>query len=236
MNSKNRILITGVMGRMGRELHCLLSNEKKLAYGGGIDSKTDKMIKLLFNDFSQVKGDQIDLVVDFSSPDFFDKTIAWCIAKRRPLVSGTTGLSQKQMKLISGAAENIPILWSSNMSIGVAVMNEMLQKFSSLQGYDFQIEEIHHNEKKDSPSGTAKTLQANLEKTLKKKLSPPISIRGGGVFGIHNIYSLGPEETILLQHTALNRTVFARGALRAAEFLLKQRKGLYTMADVIKQI
>src|SRR5690606_34787756 len=103
--------------------------------------------------------------------------------------------------------------WASNMSMGVNVLNQMLKSLKSINDYEFFIEETHHVHKKDSPSGTAITIQKHLEKAIKKKVKKVTSFREGEVFGQHKVIVKGPEETLLIQHDALNRTVFAKGAV-----------------------
>jgi 4-hydroxy-tetrahydrodipicolinate reductase len=178
----------------------------------------------------------VDVVVDFSMPDGFSKTLDWCLDKRKPLVSGTTGLSRAQIESMEAAAKDIPILWSANMSLGVHVLARALKSLQALKGWDFQIEETHHRFKKDKPSGTAIFLQNELEKIVGEGVVPrPLSIRGGGVIGIHRVDAMALEETLRFEHQAVSRSVFARGALTAASWLAK-RKGkanLYTIADVL---
>ena len=100
--------------------------------------------------------------------------------------------------------------------------------------FDFQIEELHHNRKKDNPSGTAITLQNELAAVTKTQPPKPIGIRGGGIFGVHKVWAMSDEEVLCFEHQALNRTVFARGAVRAAQWLVKKKKsGLYSMKEVL---
>lgn len=180
------------------------------------------------------KGLGVDIWIDFSSPEALKDTLKRAAANKKPVVCGTTGFGRKEKKLLAKYSHEIPILWSSNMSLGVAVLNEAIKVLSAISHFDFQIEEIHHSKKKDKPSGTAITLQENLEKAVGKKLPEALAIRGGGVFGVHKVYSMSDEEVLTFEHSALNRTVFARGAVRAAEWLIKQRKpGLYAMSDVL---
>lgn len=217
MKNKNlKILLIGGSGRMGRALHEVSA-----------DMKETSII-----DFKDSKKSKFDVAVDFSSPQGCLEALDFCIQKKIPFVSGTTGLSESEFKKIKKASQNIPILWSSNMSLGIVVLKKALQSLSAVADYDFQIEEVHHNKKKDKPSGTALTLQTALTKIVNKKLETPLSIRGGGVFGIHRVFAMGPEETLLFEHQALDRKVFARGALLAAKWLVNQRPGLYSMDDI----
>jgi 4-hydroxy-tetrahydrodipicolinate reductase len=119
------------------------------------------------------------------------------------------------------------------MSLGVAVLKKAIRLFTHLDDFDFQIEEFHHNKKKDRPSGTAIALQEELQKTIpKKKLPEPLVVRAGGIFGIHKVYAVSDEEMLCFEHQALNRRVFAKGAVRAGLWLSKQRPGSYELEDI----
>ncbi|MNT06765.1 4-hydroxy-tetrahydrodipicolinate reductase [compost metagenome] len=108
-----------------------------------------------------------------------------------------------------------------------------MKVFSAIQGFDYQIEEFHHNKKKDKPSGTAISLQENLEKAVGRKLPEPLAIRGGGIYGVHKIYAMSDEEVLMFEHSALNRAVFAKGAVEAAMFLAIQTPGLSAIRDAL---
>jgi 4-hydroxy-tetrahydrodipicolinate reductase len=175
----------------------------------------------------------VDAVIDFSLPALTMEVIEWCVKNRKPLVSGVTGIESDHKKALESAAATIPVLWAPNMSLGVAVLARMLSQLSHLEGFDFQIEELHHIKKKDKPSGTALFLQEKLTEAIGHEAPGPLAIRGGGIFGIHRVWAMGEEETITLEHTAMNRRVFARGALRATKWLLDKGPGLYRMDDVL---
>ncbi|MCB0361153.1 MAG: 4-hydroxy-tetrahydrodipicolinate reductase [Bdellovibrionales bacterium] len=225
---KIKVLVSGSQGRMGKEILSLLSKHKKLELGGQMDFKLPGV------DLSFLPpGSEIGVVVDFSSLEYFRKSLAWAVEKKVPFVSGTTGLSDKDREELSRSARMIPILWSGNMSLGLNVLLQLLGKVQALKSYDFQVEEFHHNKKIDSPSGTALMLQNQLEKTLERKLPEPLSGRGGGIFGIHKIWIMGEEETLVLEHTALNRRIFARGALSCASWLVDQSPGLYGIEHMV---
>jgi len=174
-----------------------------------------------------------EVVIDFSLPEMTAAVASWCADRKIPLVSGVTGISKDEKDSIAKAAKSIPVLWAPNMSLGVAVMVRMLREFSKLEGFQFQIEELHHIRKKDKPSGTALFLQDALTKAVGPDVPAPLAIRGGGIFGIHRAWAMGEEEMITVEHNAMNRRVFARGALRAAKWLLGQKAGLYVMDDVL---
>ncbi len=225
MSKKLKIGLLGAGGRMGLEIQNLILQSKdfELVYApSSKDVWNDKLAK------------NVEVWIDFTNADAFKGVLKKIEKYNRPLVSGTTGISASDKKVLNNLAKKIPVLWATNMSVGVAVLNEALKVFSEISDFDFQIEEIHHNRKKDAPSGTAITLKENLEKAIDKKIPDTLSIRGGGVFGVHKIYALSDEEVLTFEHSALNRTVFAKGALRAARWLAKNKKpGLYKISDAI---
>ncbi|MGE5086836.1 MAG: 4-hydroxy-tetrahydrodipicolinate reductase [Bacillota bacterium] len=222
---KLKVGLVGGNGRMGKEISGVIATNPNLDlfYSLGRDTKPDaKAIS------------QVDVWIDFSSPQALGGILKLAAKHKTPVVCGTTGFTAKEKNLLTKYSKHIPVLWSSNMSIGVAVLNEALRSLAAISHFDFQIEELHHNRKKDKPSGTAITLQENLEKVVAKKCPEPVAIRGGGIFGIHKVYSMSDEEVLTFEHTALNRTVFAKGAVQAAEWLAKQKKpGLYQIRDVL---
>ena len=222
---------------MGQEISRLLRDQDRLEASVGIDRhlKAEGFQKIL-PQLSEPGAEAADLWIDFSTASAFDEILDFCVRTKKPLVSGTTGLSDTQKQKLESAAREIPILWASNMSLGVAVLNEALKLFGKLKGFDFQIEEIHHNRKLDKPSGTAITLQETLKAAVKTSVPEPLAIRGGGVFGVHKAWAFSDEELLMFEHQALNRAVFARGALRAADWLSDRKAGLYRMQDVLSGI
>lgn len=223
------LAIYGATGRMGQEILKIVEHEK----GWGSVSAIAR------NGWDDVIAKDVDVVVDFSSPQGLMDAIDWCVKNKKALVSGTTGLSAKEREQMAAAAKKIPLLWSANMSLGVHVLARALKSLAPLENWDFQIDETHHRYKKDKPSGTAVFLQNELAKVLpKKQLPEPLSARLGGVVGIHRVSAASDEEVLVFEHQALSRTVFARGALTAAAWLAK-RKGkakLYQMPDVIADL
>ena len=222
-----KIALVGARGRMGVEI-------QKLAGASGIqiESTIDSV-----RDWKNVVPKNVDLVMDFSSPQGLSEAMRWCVAHGKPLVSGSTGLTAKEHREIKASAKKIAILYSGNMSLGVAVFSLMIRSLEAIRDWDFQIEEAHHNKKKDRPSGTALLLQDKLIHVVGRKVPDPQSIRGGGVPGIHTLWAMGPEETLVVQHTAFNRQVFARGALKAALWLFdKKQAGLYDLSDLYIKI
>jgi len=173
-----------------------------------------------------------DVVVDFSLPEAFDGLLAHCVAHGVPLVSGTTGLSSSQTGALEAAAARIPVLWSSNFSLGVAVLADLVERASrALPGWDCDIVEQHHTRKLDAPSGTALTLgEAAGRGGAEARFA---SIRAGDIVGEHTVQFATLGERIELVHRATNRDIFARGALHAAAWLARQAPGRYRIADML---
>ncbi len=195
-----------------------------------------------------------DVVIDFSQPVAADKTIDYCAENGAALVLGTTGLSDGQREKIKIASEKIPAIYATNMSVGMNVLFALVGKVASMLGdeYDMEIVEQHHRFKKDAPSGSALTLAKNICKATGKKfpdcLTPGRSgkdalrqkgtigihaIRAGDITGFHSVIFGTLGEKITLNHTAHSRDTFARGALRAAQWLVGKEPTLYSMADVL---
>lgn len=220
---KLKVGIVGANGRMGQEIVKVLEA-----------SSHDLFYALAKNEsLDEKRAAKVDVWIDFSSPQALKGVLKMAEKNKTAVVCGTTGFGEAEKKLLETYAKKIPLLWSSNMSLGVALLNEALKSFSVISNFDFQIEEFHHNKKKDKPSGTAITLQENLEKAVGRKLPAPVAIRGGGIFGVHKIYAMSDEEVLVFEHTALNRAVFAKGSVRAAEWLVGQEPGLYSIRDVL---
>jgi 4-hydroxy-tetrahydrodipicolinate reductase len=217
-----KLALVGSSGRMGTEITQVAAGE-----GVEVTVQLDKGGKWKINPGS------FDVMIDFSLPEGTREALKWCVENGKPLVSGTTGLTEKDHKAFAAAGKTIPVLYSANMSLGIAVVSAMLDRLKAVSEWDFQIDEVHHKQKKDKPSGTALLLDAKLSQVLGRKLPPPNSIRGGGVPGIHQVWAMGQDEVVVLQHTAFNRRVFARGAVHAARWLFdKDKPGFYNLSDL----
>lgn len=214
------LIVYGATGRMGKQV-------VQLAESDPVFSAIHSVRR-----FDEFKGHG-DVVVDFSLPQAFDSLIQFCGGTKTPLVSGTTGLSEKQFDELRGLSQKVPVLWSANMSLGVMVVTRMLKEMSALSGWSFNISETHHIHKKDSPSGTAIKLKEALEQSVGMALPEPKSIREGEVIGDHSILAQGPFEEIILSHHATDRRLFALGALSAAKWLVCQKPGLYSLQDIV---
>ena len=198
--------------------------------------------------------DVADVVVDFSMPDATAKTVDYCLENSVPLVLGTTGLSEKQQEDIKTASGKIPVLYATNMSVGMNLLFSLVGKVAKTLGpeYDIEIVEQHHRFKKDSPSGTALTLAENICKATGRNFPESLvhgrhgkdalrqkgtigihAVRAGDITGIHSVIFGTPGETVTIKHSANNRDTFVRGVLRAAEWIAGKKPALYSMADVL---
>lgn len=196
-----------------------------------------------------------DVVIDFSSAEGARHRAQECTRQSTPLVVGTTGLEKLDRDRLVSAGESIPVVAESNMSVGMNLLFEVAPELAETLGDDFDIEivEHHHGQKVDAPSGTALTLAEEVAEA--RELDPDEDIcygrqgdvgprptdeigihavRGGGETGTHRLILAGDDETIEIKHDALSRDVFARGALRAAEFAATAEAGYYTMRDVLQ--
>ena len=174
----------------------------------------------------------VSVWIDFTSGAGLTELLSATAKTGTPVVSGSTGLSKADFGRLKTAARKRKIFWASNMSPGLWAFRQAMKGLASVSNFDFSIEEIHHTQKKDRPSGTAKTLHSDLEKISGKKIDTPVSLRLGGVFGVHTLLAASSNEMIMMQHQALNRTVFAEGALLASDWLVGQTAGLYSMDDL----
>jgi 4-hydroxy-tetrahydrodipicolinate reductase len=195
-----------------------------------------------------------DVVIDFTTPAAFAANLAACVAAGRPVVIGTTGLGEAEQALLADAARQIAIVYGRNMSLGVAVLGELVRLAAALLGpdYDIEITEAHHRHKKDAPSGTALELgeaaaagrgEALSQVAVAGRHGPDCprrpgeigfaALRAGGIIGEHRVLFGSDEELVEIRHEALDRALFARGALRAAQWLAGRRPGLYAMRDVL---
>jgi 4-hydroxy-tetrahydrodipicolinate reductase len=218
------MVLIGAAGRMGKTVRELAQNDSDIQIAGQCD----------LGDSIEPAMKNCDVAIDFSQADSIDEICRAASQHGKSLVIGTTGHSQQQRKTIEETAHSVPIVLASNFSVGVNVLFWLTQKAAELLGSDFpaEIVETHHKMKKDAPSGTAKTL-AEILKAVRNSETPVRSIREGDVVGEHTIIFRGPGESLELMHRAGNRGIFARGALRAAKWIVDKRPGLYSMQDVL---
>jgi 4-hydroxy-tetrahydrodipicolinate reductase len=261
---KHKLLIVGAAGRMGKRLVSLAAGSEKFEIIGAVDRKElpeiGKDIGLLAGLEAigvKVSSEYLsgaEVAIDFSQPEASDATIEYCMSQQCALVMGTTGLTNDQKQKITNAASDIPVIYGTNMSVGMNVLFEMVGRFATMLGEDYDIEiiEQHHRFKKDAPSGSALTLAENIctatnrnypdslvhgrkgKDALREKGTIGIhAVRAGDITGMHSVIFTTLGEKLLLNHTAHSRDTFAGGALRAASWLIGKKPGLYSMADVL---
>jgi 4-hydroxy-tetrahydrodipicolinate reductase len=235
MSTPIRILIHGASGRMGQTLLRLASERPDLEVAGAVSRKVASRVIDGIPQFatSELGGvPAFDVAIDFSLPEGFDAILDTCRSRRAALVSGTTGLSELQGQAIRAATAEIPVLWSANFSLGVAVIGDLVERAASaLQGWDCDIVESHHVHKKDAPSGTALALGASAERGGAQPRYA--SLRAGDIVGEHLVQFTSLGERIELVHRATTRDIFARGALHAASRLAQRGPGQYRLRDLL---
>lgn len=232
-----RILIHGASGRMGQSLLRLAAEHPQrlqvVAAVAGRAPAQRVVAGVPYFAASELGGvPAFEAAIDFSQPEGFDAIVELCVARGAGLVSGTTGISQAQREALDNAAGRIALVWASNFSLGVAVLDELVERASqALAGWDCDIVESHHTLKKDAPSGTALSLGAAA---TRGGVQPRYaSLRAGDIIGEHLVQFSGQGERIELVHRATNRDIFARGALFAAAQLAGRTAGSYRVRDLL---
>ncbi len=247
-----QLVIAGCCGRMGSRIATLALADSAFAIAGAIEGKTHPAIGqdlgLLLGSKAlgvRVTADGHDalqhaeVLIEFTTPEATLEHVQLARQLKKPMVIGTTGLSDAQRATIVDAAKTIPIVLSPNMSVGVNLLFELVQAAAKRLGlaYDVEIVEAHHRAKKDAPSGTAKRLAEMLAASRKQSADriPVHAVRAGDIIGDHQVIFAGPSERLELIHRAQSRDVFALGALRAARFVADERPaGLYDMTHVLQ--
>lgn len=182
---------------------------------------------------SAVQG--CDVLIEFTTPEATIEHLAACVQHGVKMVIGTTGLNPDQAAQVKKAAEKIPVVFSSNMSVGVNLVFKLaeLAAAKTAGAYAVRMQEAHHIHKKDAPSGTAKTLAEIVERASGVKVADIQSIREGEIVGDHTVTFESAEDVITISHHAKNRDIFAKGALVAAKCLAGKDRGLFSMQDVL---
>lgn len=260
-----KVAITGCSGRMGQTLIRETVLKATLAAGtvraGSASLGKDlgvlaglEPLNILATDQLATAVNAADVVIDFTRPDYMRELLAEAVKAKKPLVIGTTALSDDDKQALHAAAKNIPIVFAANMSVGVNLLLGLVEKVAATldESYDIEILEMHHRHKADAPSGTALALGEAAAKgrdvslaKVAEKVRDGITgdrkagnigfatLRGGDVVGDHTVMFAAKGERIELGHKASSRDVFAGGALRAAAWVVNQPAGLYSMKDVL---
>ncbi|MDD3627514.1 MAG: 4-hydroxy-tetrahydrodipicolinate reductase [bacterium] len=246
--------ISGALGRMGNRLSVLIKLDPEMECIGGIDKTHGIYNEIEVFDNPKNIISLADVVIDFSSPEFTPVLARQCQEYGKPLVSGTTGIDAAGLDVMKECADDIPIISSPNMSLGVNLLFYLTEVATQILKNDFDIEimEIHHHHKKDAPSGTAKRLGEIIAKVKNQEYDKSVitgrsgnvgertkeelgifALRGGNVVGEHNVMYFGATERLELVHKATTRDTFVYGAIKAAKFIVGKDPGWYSMADVL---
>lgn len=243
-----KVIVRGALGRMGKEIAKLVLEDDMLEVAALIDINGDGTEVLKF--LSDFTG-EADVVIDFSHHSAVKEALDWAKEKNIPAVIGTTGCTEEEVAYIHETAETLPVFYSGNMSIGIAVLAAFAAEAARImKDADIEIVETHHKNKLDAPSGTA-LLIANEIKTsrpdanfvigrsgMRKREKNDIginSVRCGSIVGIHEIIISTDSQTITLKHEAHDRALFAEGAVAAAKFVCGKKAGLYNIKDMVRK-
>lgn len=252
-----KVGVFGANGRVGKLLLEDLKETKDMSLSSvyvrnSLDFSIDPSV-LVSSDMKSFLN-ACDLVIDFSLPEACEALLEAAMLTHKPLVIGTTGLNTHQLNLLKQASEMMPILYATNMSLGVALLNKLVyQASAALEGFDIEIVEMHHRHKKDAPSGTALTLSesaaagrgvdldkvrisgrdGNIGERTKDEIAV-MALRGGDIIGRHTVGFYNDGEFIELNHTATSRNTFSKGALRAGHWLVNKEAGLYSISDCLE--
>lgn len=243
-----RLMIHGIKGRMGHEIAEVAADQHGVT---GLAREEGKLGEMPVTTLDKAEFGEIDAIIDFTLPDGLMTLLPQAVAHRLPLVTGTTGLNAEEQKRIEDASHYIPIVQSYNMSLGVNLLAALVEKAATTLPDDFDIEilEMHHRHKKDAPSGTALLLGeaaatgrgVNLQERTAinrdgERQQGDIGfavLRGGGVIGDHTVMLAGQSERLELTHKGQDRSIYARGAVKAAQWLHEKPAGMYSMRDVL---
>ncbi|MDR2201502.1 MAG: 4-hydroxy-tetrahydrodipicolinate reductase [Clostridiales bacterium] len=246
------IFIFGLCGKMGNMLKDVCAKSGDYRVTGGFDLKKDPEIPT-FGDVDAVNV-PFDVIIDFSRPETLPRIRGLAVRTARPVVLATTGYDGERLAQIRELAKSVPVFLSGNMSLGISVLLSLVSRAAKALSdkFDVEIIEAHHNQKSDAPSGTAKMIADSVAESLDytpefvygrnganaKRKPAEIgvhSVRGGSVVGEHTVMFCGPDEVLTISHSAASRSVFALGALKAADFIKSKPPGLYTMKDLTER-
>lgn len=248
-----RVIMHGCNGHMGQVISNLIKEDPLTDMVAGIDIADSRDNGYpVFTNINDCNV-EADAMIDFSSYKAADSVLSYCKARKLPLVLCTTGLQEVQLAEMRAVSEEVAVLKSANMSLGINMMLKLLQdaaKVLATAGFDMEIVEKHHKLKCDAPSGTALALADSLNDAMgqqyhyvydRSQAHQPrgekeiglSAVRGGSIVGEHDVIFAGPDEVITFSHTAYSKSVFGKGAVEAAKFLAGKPAGLYDMSDVI---
>lgn len=234
-----KLAVSGCLGRMGQRITSLALEDKSFKIVSLLENKDHPNLSRSFlnipvsTDSSTLNGAQV--LIEFTTPQASLEHLEVCQKYKIKMVIGTTGFSSDQIQEIKKASKTLPIVFSSNMSVGVNILFKLAKEAAAKFGSDYQVKiiEAHHVHKKDAPSGTAKTIAEIIEQSSKRKVSEIQSIREGEIIGDHQIIFESGVDRLVISHHARTRDIFAKGSLVAAKFLAQKKNGLFNMQDVL---
>ncbi len=242
-----KVIVTGALGKMGGILSDLVVKAADLELAAKVDcfSKGGEILK----DVSEFKG-EADMVIDFSHHSLTPALLDWCRANKKPLVLCTTGHDEAEKAQVRAAAKEIPLFFSANMSLGIALLCKMARETAkAFPDADIEIVEAHHNRKLDAPSGTALLVAGAIREArpdmnlvlgrsgMAKRQKNDVGVsalRMGNLAGMHEVIVTTETQSLTLKHEVYDRALFAEGAIEAARFLSGKPAGLYDMKDMVK--
>lgn len=247
-----RIIINGCNGRMGQVLTRIIGEKEDMKVVAGIDAKPVSLSDYPVFGSPQECDVEADVIIDFSHFSAVPNLLQHCIDIKSPVVVATTGLDDECFAMLAKAAETVPVFRSANMSLGINALAKAISAITPVLEKEFNVEiiEKHHTKKLDSPSGTALLLADKVNEACQVKKDYIYgrhskhdefkmtdigihAVRGGTIPGEHIVIFAGPDEVIELNHLALSRDIFGNGAVAAAEFIVKQAPGQYSMDDLV---
>ncbi len=247
------IIINGCNGKMGQVVASSALSDPEVNIVAGVDRFPESMENPfpVYKNFSDIK-EKADVVIDFSVPAALPALLEYAVNANTPVVIATTGFSEQDLALIEQTSTKIPLFRAANMSIGINLMYELVQKAASVlgEGFDIEIIEKHHNQKIDSPSGTALALADSINEAFlnaknyvygrhsknDRRTAHEIgihAIRGGTISGDHTVIYAGKDEILEITHSAHSKQIFATGAIAAAKYMSDKQPGLYNMKDIL---
>lgn len=245
-----KIILVGASGAMGKTVAELVSKSLEYQIVAGIAEKEEEGDFPIYDSFAKIK-EKADVIIDFSSRDLLDPIITFAYENNLKLVLATTGYTEEDFRKIDEASEKIALVQSGNYSIGINIMLKVAKELAGLlDDFDIEIVEAHHKYKKDAPSGTAKMLFSAVNEGRDGKLVEKYdrfsenkareknevgmsSLRAGTISGDHMVVFAGEDEVLSLSHHAASKKIFAKGALKAASFIVGKEKGRYQISDVL---
>lgn len=248
-----RAVLHGACGRMGHIIADIVSRDQDICIAAGVDAFGSAYADFPVYSSLEECAEEADVIIDFSTASAMEGLFAYSERRGLPLVVCTTGLSEEQTARMKKAAEKVAVLKSANMSLGINLLQNLLAQAAPVltaAGFDVEIVEKHHNQKLDSPSGTAIALADSVndslggdyeyvyDRTARRMTRPQkeigiSAVRGGTIVGDHDVIFAGEDEVITFSHRAYSRAVFGKGAVVAAKYLADKPAGLYSMHDVL---